>query len=470
MKRTIFLFSFLSLFWIIGCSKFEQDFTLNKINELTISTEKTAFELVQFDSLLIAPTISESSSSPQGYSYEWKAIIADTVFSFSKERDLHMPVTFSPGAYLLQYIVTDKSNGSQTMKLYTLKVNGAFYEGWLVTHNKQNKGVLSFVRSDDKVFLSPAQDVNHKEYPGKALATHYSYLNNYPALASLLYFTTEGVVRFNPNNFDEIGNTAGIMGKSMTFVDPGFGISTLASDQYIIDNGNLYAGFGIFNPEEILSPFSDRFTGDYSLFPIAFPATPFATYFYDNKYKRFMQVAYRTRIISNSTGNTTAAFNMSNVNRTMVAAEKGGTTNYNSNFYFVMEGTDGRYFMSLNGATPKYNVKVADTNAPDFSRATKFSASASNIENMYYAYDNKIYLYDIKNNTATKIYEFAVQNKVTFLQVQKKTSKQIAVSTLNGTAGELYLFQIDDMGHFVGNTYSKKFEGFGDIIHLSYRD
>ncbi|NGM74840.1 PKD-like family lipoprotein, partial [Sphingobacterium sp. SGL-16] len=155
--------------------------------------------------------IVESKPSNSTFEYEWKALSNEKATLLSTDRDLRISVGLAPGSYNLQYTVTDKSNGLQFNKLYNLKVNSGFNSGWFVTHNKNNKAGLSFIRTDKTVFSAPAEDANNKSFSGKALRTYYAFLNNQQNYASILYFTTEGVYRFDPNNFAQVGDTQTIL-------------------------------------------------------------------------------------------------------------------------------------------------------------------------------------------------------------------------------------------------------------------
>lgn len=458
------------LLTIVSCSKTElssSEYTYNPVNELTIKTDTNAYNVVQFDSLRIVPSISESIAQNTTFEYEWKALGKEKITLLSDKRDLRISVGLAPGTYNLQYSVIDTKTGLRYSRLYDLVVNSGFHSGWFIIHNKNDKGMLSFIRTDNVVFQSPAEDANKKSYPGKALRAYYALLTGQPNYASILYFTSEGVYRFDPNNFAQVGDSQTILPYVNKFDNPGYTISSIATDQYIIDNGNLYAGLGIFYPAEILKPFSPRIEGDYNLYKDALIATSLTTYFYDNKYKRFMTMMYNTRSLNVATKNVTQKFDLSDVGKTMIAADIGSKVRNDAQIYCVMEDSNGRYLMSLNGAIPKYNQKVLDSTSPNFSKATSFTTTGTALEHMYYAYDNQIYLYDIPNNRSSLIYEFPQGQKITTLAMDKSTGKGLTVATYRNTEGEVYYFDINTLGWFTNNTYKSSFKGFGEIVHLS---
>lgn len=157
---------------------------------------------------------------------------------------------------------------------------------------------------------------------------------------------------------------------------------------------------------------------------------------------------------------------MSDVGKTMVAVEKGRTT-YNSGvFYCIMEDSEGRYVAGINNVDPSLFQKVLDSACPDFSKAKLFAASGI-FQHMYYAVGNKIYLYNIVANTAELLYSFPSSHTITDIEIKRKTSRTLAVATWDGTAGNMNLFDINDLGQFVDEGPKKVFDNLGHIVHIS---
>jgi hypothetical protein len=179
-----------------------------------------------------------------------------------------------------------------------------------------------------------------------------------------------------------------------------------------------------------------------------------------------MQSAYLSRDLTICPATPTASFNMANVGRKMIAFDAGSTTGTNKEYFFVMENTTGRYLQSIKGGTPDVNQLIG--NSPDIATATAF-ATSSVLKHMYYASANKIYVYDMLANSAKLVYTFPADYVISDLEMLRTTSKRLVVAANKGTAGEVYYFDLDNIGAFTGNTYINKFEGFGEINQLSYR-
>lgn len=463
----IFVVGSLSIF-SIACSKFDQDFTTKAINELTIDATETSYTLVQFEKLNIPVSISASQQASGNYSYTWKAIASDKTYIISTEKDLNTTIELSPGTYNLQYTVKDLENGLEFNKLFSLTVNGAFYSGWLVSHNQANKGKLSFVRSDYTVFSNPGEEINTIQFEGKSVGAFYTAIRFYNQYASINYFTDKGVYRFDPNDFKLTGKTENVIPNKTSFGSVAYGATLIGADQYFVIDGKVHAGMGSFYADQILMPYSEGFTGDYDIFPAVITTPYLATYFYDNKAKRFMQVPYLERELSPISGSNAALFNLGNVGKTMIAADKGRAGTTSGIYYFVMEDADGRYFYAINNTSPSYAQKVENTKCPEFSEATSFATSVA-FEHMYYVVNNKIYLYNMVANAAELLYTFPSGYKIKDIQIDKSTSKSLAVGTVNNGSGELHLFDINDIGHFVNNKPSRSITGFGEIVHINIK-
>jgi hypothetical protein len=451
-----------------ACQK-EQDFKYTDINKISIVTEDSSFTLTQLDTLRIVTDIRQTKPGAT-LSYKWsvysRAYMSGAATELSVKKDLETVINLSPGAYYVQLDVTDGATGVVSQIQYGLTVNGAFYEGWMVANNKDGNARLSFIRADDTLLLNAIGTANKKDYPGNALGIGAGIASN---ISLIFFFTDKGAYRFTASDMFENGtNTAMFPNGKQVSSAVGYGLNKLVADQYIVDAEGLYVGFGpLFYATEVTKPFSPRLLGDYNLFPYPMAATYYTTYFYDNKYKKFMQIGYAERDLLPSPTATGAAFDMSNTGKTLIAADLGASTFSTADYYMVMADAANRYLYSLVGGVPTMNQVIG--NSPDIATATSF-ATSSVLKHMYYAAANKIYLYDMLANTSRLVYTFPSGYQVKDLEMLRSTSKRIVAGVNNGAAGEVYYFDLDNTGNFVNNTYVKKFTGFGDIVQLVYRN
>lgn len=452
----------------LGCSKFDQDFQVKPVNEITIEATVTSMTAVQFEQLRIPVTITSSQPEKSKYKYTWKAISDDSVYTISQVKDLDVKVELPPKRYNLQFTVIDEENNLAYSKMFSLTVTGVFFEGWLVSHNMADKGRLSFVRKDNIVFENPAEEINHMVLAGKVIASYYAEIPFYGQYASIHYFTENAVYRFDPASFLLTGTTKNVFISQTSFSKPIYGAGMSGIDQYYVDNGDVYAGMGSFTPTQISMPFSEGLGGDYELFPVIISSVYSGTYFYDNKYKRFLQLPYLDRELIPVSGSNEQLYNMGNVGKTMIAADQGRNSGSSTIFYFIMEDNTGRYFLGLNGDKPSIYQKMENNKSPGINQATSF-ATSSLLQHMYYAVENKIYLYNMVANTAELLYSFPSGHQIKDIEMKRNTSKTLAVATSIGGAGEFHIFDLNDLGHFTGDAPSKTLKGFGDIVHISIR-
>jgi hypothetical protein len=458
----------LMLMMAFACQKDDQSFTYDAINNVQIesstATEQAVFAL---DTLKITPKIVEPIPSGEEFDYQWTLLPVITTSKTSPQiiattRNLNVRMDQTPGSYTLIFKMTSKKTGVAGIARFAIKINGAFFSGWYVVNNKGVSPNLSFIRTDNTIYQNPIEAVNKKTYTGKGLSAYYSSTIN-----SIFFFTDQSAYRFNPNDLFELSDMVGTLPgfTTLPFKAAPYYVATQL-DQFIVADGGIYAGFGASTyPSEILKPFSERLPGSYDVFPGAFTGNILSTMFYDNNGMRFIQVNYNTRAIILSPA-TTGSFNLANVGKKMIAFDKASGTV----FYYVMEDNTGRYLLSTSGSTPGFNQLI--TNSSEINLATDFAVSTL-LKQMYYVVNNKIYLYDMLANSSRLLYSFPADYLIKDIEMQRVVApdkiEKLVVGTNKGTAGEVYFFDIDLTGGFTGNTFSKKYDGFGDITKLARR-
>ncbi|QDW25834.1 hypothetical protein FFJ24_013790 [Pedobacter sp. KBS0701] len=463
----IFIFIMLAF---SACKKDNQSFKYDQINDIKITDAITTFTVPQLDSLIITPTLAQTMPEGDSFTYSWKLNTATDTTTIAKTKNLRIKVTLSPGTYPVIYKVTSKRNGIYTVKQYTITVNGVYPDGWYIVNNKDGKGKVSLIRTDDVIFDNPMEVANNKTYPGKALA-----LYNFGKGGFFYYFSDQNVYRFNMNDWLDLGDKSSILPGLATPLPfktaPVFMINNLQFEQYIVADGNLYVGLSGANSDNV-KPFTQRIPGNYNLFPGIFPADYSMTYFYDNNTMSFMQMPYLSRILDRApaTPLTTNSFDMANVGKKMIAYDRGVTTlsQEGIEWYYIMEGNDGRYLLSLTGdgnsTHPGVNQKM--DSSPEIGSATNF-ATSSILKQLYYTAGNNVYLYDMLAKSARLIYTFPTGYVIKDIEMKRSTSKQLVIGVNNGSAGEVYYFDINAQGEFNNGTYTKKFTGFGEIMQIA---
>lgn len=447
-----------------ACSKDNQSFKYQEINDIKIKDATTSFTVAQLDSLVITPTLVETMPEGDSFTYSWT--LDSTVIAQSK--NLRIKVTLSPGTYPMTYRVTSKRNGIYTLQRYIITVNGLYPDGWYVVNSEDGKGKVSLIRTDDVIFDNPMEVANNKTYPGKPLS-----LYNFGKGGFFYYFTDQNAYRFNSNDWLELGDKSSVLPNLATSLPfkttPVFSMNTSKFSQFIVADGSLYVGISGTTSQNV-TPFTERIPGNYDLFPGVFPANFNLSYFYDNTTMSFMQMGNFSRILERSRETSTMSFDMANVGKKMIAYDRGVTIlgDEGIEWYCIMEDNAGRYLLSLTGDAdntyPGINQKML--NSPEIGNANNF-ATSSILKQLYYTVGNKVYLYDILANSSRLIYTFPSGYVIKDIEMQRSTSKQLVIGVNTGAAGEVYYFDINGLGQFSNNTFAKKFTGFGEIIQLA---
>ncbi|MGQ7856303.1 PKD-like family lipoprotein [Pedobacter sp. WC2501] len=450
-----------------SCKK-NQDFTYKELNDLNIEATSD-FSITQFDTLKIDPQITQSKPAGEGFSYQWKIYSTTAVEGIypkvlSTSKTLNAVIAFPPlrYGYTLEYKATNSVTGVSAFKIFTVKVNSAFQQGWIVSSTAAGKAQLGFIRSDYKVFYNPAESVNQTTFPGNAVGA-FVYYNSDGSRFGVSFFTDNGSYRFGANDFLRSGkSTIDFKPVKDKFT---FDVSKFTTEEYLINDGSLYAASMLDEPADVI--YTDRIPGDYELFPKVITSTYFSTYFYDNKYKRFMSVPFGNFSLTPTFGSSTTSFNMGNTGMVMVGAMDGAKKSSTQEFFFVMQDTNSdRFLYSLSGAVPGLNQKFM--NSPEIAAAKSFAASLT-LRQLYYATDNNIYLYDILAKTSRLVYTFPSVSKIKQIQMDQTDSKTLVVATNNAAGGEVFFFKLSNQGDFINGTFDKKIDGFGEISNIAYR-
>ncbi|MCA5006757.1 PKD-like family lipoprotein [Sphingobacterium bovistauri] len=489
-KLYILIYSCLTLFVLYSCTKDSGNYTYTDINTVSINTSDSVFTIQQLERLTINPDLAESiPDDKNSYSYEWLMFPTQTSNTFvqieneeavllSREKNLDQIITLPPKLYFIQYTVKNEITGIKSIKRFTVNITAAFHEGWLLMTNVDNKAKLSFIRRDGNVYLDPLKDYNNITLKGKGLASFTAVTGQ---IKDIYVFTNEEISRLTANDFLVSANQNNLFNLftiPANIESPFFAISASSSEQYIIANGKVHA---TTNPIFGVSKYSIPFSGQSGkLFPFIFYGETTYISFYDNENKRFLQSSFFGRALQTFSNNINNKYDLNNVGKTMVAADLGAQRE----FYTIMKDNSNQYYFyaynpfTTNQATSFQKIQ----NSPEIDKAISF-ASSSSIPHIYYATDNKIYLYDIQSNSSRgPLYEFPSGTKVKMISMYKHKgwgstaitdpdfNKILVVAANTATEGSVYYFRLDPTGNFENQKFEKVYNGFGQIEHINYRN
>ncbi|WDF68402.1 PKD-like family lipoprotein [Sphingobacterium oryzagri] len=479
------------LILLSGCYKDNNNYTVNPINEVRITTSADAYAVQQLSTLSIRPQLSYSLDSTDSYSYEWKIFTPNSsaVVPYSEilatTKDLN-EIIYSPAReYNLIYTVINNRTGVRYFKEMRLTVNSGFYEGLVVAYNNGNQGELGFIRADNEVALNLMQAINDGPTDAPILRTNTLIVGS----IGLLNLTTRNNhYQIDVNEFRVLRDKSTLFSSPINQFSGGFlGANKLSffdvpSDIYYITNGHVYADMGIDFAGAMANMYSQSFYytgGDYNLFPFIFDGsggTPI--YFYDNLSKRLLQATYNGRSLSNVTRKTADVYDPGTINKTAVAAMAG----YGSTAYFIMHDESSRYYvytMSRNTTATANNILEVNLSAvPQFANARIFD-SRDDQRLIYYAVGNQLYMYNLTNNSASVVLSFSGNEQIADIQVYRPklwqnstyadANRRLYVATNNGQTGKVYQYRLEENGS-VHATPDNEYTGFGAIVNIDYRN
>jgi hypothetical protein len=488
MKKLSHYIMAATLFLLVSACKKELEKTPFKLttNEVMIQLDSTNFNVVTLDTLRVNATITETKPQGHPFSYSWQVwpnIGEGEMQEISKEKNLKVKILLAPNSYRYRFIVKDEVTGISYIKHGFLDVTSPFEEGWVVTHNSNGKGHLGFIRTiDDKVFLSPIEDVNQKTYDEGVAAYTAGWIFN-PDYFQIIYLTKSGAYRLDAQSFGQVTDNKNLFfdGGEMTFGSgAAYGYDGRGGRQVIFNGGNLYAANAndFFNGFNFSEKFSSRLSGDYEAFPFLFKlgAIGTTTAFYDNKNRTFKLIDETLAVTEFTSGS-----GLTGIGKKMVAADMGPAQEL---FCVLRDESTGKFHLfTFSGVASSYsssvNMNQEMLNCPEIDNATSFTTSRT-AKVIYYSAGNNVYLYDANANAAKIVYSFPAGHIIKDLEMLKETYKQVEYSSAlhnkrlaagvdNGTNGEVYFLDLNSMGEVINNTYSKKFTGFGQIVHLNVK-
>ncbi|RFS20683.1 hypothetical protein DVR12_19175 [Chitinophaga silvatica] len=483
-----FLLGLACILMLAACYKDKGNYRYTDINNIQLS-DTTSYTVLQFDTLKIQPQLKQSLPVNQNQlKYEWTARAIDPnlasqhfdVYTLSDKQNLDTVISLVPGQYRLIYKVTDNNTAISSYLFYDLKVGTNLSEGWMF--------VQQYAGSGDVSLLSPTGRMFHHIYEasnGSPLPADLQNLDiNRKAVPNEIYLMTGNQgLEVSPTSFAKVKQFSNWFFnlpavekpmRNLVFTET----STSVSAGIFINNGLVhikrYGGF----PGDVLYGAELLLDGktSYAAAPVImtgdFNTNRYMAVFYDTKGKRFVGLRGPTYDITanmvhlpDSVDGT--PFDANKVGLDFVYA---GPTSNNYEYNTVLKdaGT-GRYLFQLNLATAAAAKRKQLMNAPDIANATAFVSSLQ-LDYLYYAAGNKIYLYEVGPNSATQIFSLPAGEAVTAMSIDANYSKStMMVGTYDGNKGRAYNFKLTVNGLVAGDSAYRKYDGFGKIIQMKYK-
>jgi hypothetical protein len=336
----------------------------------------------------------------------------------------------------------------------------------------------------DVAVISPTGKLFDKVYSG---ANGVSLPGDVTRIDIIKEFSPKQVFLLSANQGVEVNPTS--FGKIKSFRDWFFyppAVEKPSSNVYFENDGNAgiminnglvhIRRFGGFPPPvsfgaEILFDGSNTYKMYPEIMKGTFGATLYMAAMYETTGKRFVGLRGDTygldgNLVHFPTADGTAAFDPDNVGMDPLYI---GASRQSFIYNAIMKSGSDAYLLQLNLNVLQAGKLKQKMNGTDVSNMTAATSSLQ-LDYIYYAAGNKIYMYEIGPNISTEIYAFPAGETVTTLNIDaNKSATVLLATTWNNTTGKAYEFNLDITGRFAGNTYITKYEGLSKIVYTRYK-
>jgi hypothetical protein len=488
MKPFILIAVLLVLIASGGCYKDKGNYSYISVDTVRIAydTKGGDYTILQFDTLRIKPVITLSAGSKEtNMRFEWSARAVDPssatqsfpITVLSRQRSIDTVISLVPTKYVVTYKVTDTITGISSYLFYNLSVTSSFSEGWLLMEQVNGAGDVAVITATGKLLDKAYSGVNGTTLPADVkridVATKLS--------PQEIYLLSENAgVEVSPVSFGKIKTFTNWFFYLPAVQKPGANLYLTNGSSncgVTLNNGLVHIRrFGGF-PPPVLYGSEIMLDGktDYKMAPYVcmgdFSSSLYIAAMYETTGKRFIGLrgaAYGLdgALVHFSAPDASAAFDPDNLGMDLLyMGPSRQTSSYNA---LMKSGTDA-YLLQLNLSVAQSARLKQKMNAPDMANFTAATSSLQ-LDYIYYAAGNKIYMYEIGPNTATVIYTFPAGENVTTLAIDPdKSATELLATTWNGTTGKAYTFSLAITGKFTGDTYANKYEGLGKVVYTKYK-
>ncbi|HVI48531.1 MAG TPA: PKD-like family lipoprotein [Chitinophaga sp.] len=465
MHQRLFIILTIASWWFISaCYKDKGNYTYQDINKVGAAVGKDTFTVFQFDTLDITAQITQTLPDPAGLTYKWvmypgSQLTRRTLDSTSAH--LHTMIPEAPGTYTLHLFITDNKTGVTNINKMTVKVLSAFNEGWLVLEDGSTQADLSMITPVNTVF----HRIYSKSNPERPLPTGANMVDVTMRRSDQVIYVLSpaGGIQVDYTSFRVTTSFNDWFFAPPAVIKPELHIG-YSGGEVIINNGRPYSFATMVPPPFKFGPAP---VGSYYLAPFLMSSDIRGPIYYDTIAQGFRYPDPWTFDLYPLEG-ANEFFTMKKVSKRLIQAAPGQgaqiaclfKNNNNDSLFVYTFQSEGEY-SEPTGASP---VKTA----PGLGSTRVFCPSKM-LPHIYYASDNKLYLYDIPAQSARLAYTFPAGTEVRKMKVFPLTNRVLVVATHEAGKGKVYYFPVGATGDFENNTYSKVFEGFDKINDIAYK-
>jgi hypothetical protein len=485
MKRIIYLLA--TVAWLTGCYKDKGNYDYKQINDITASFSTDTFRINRLDTLRITPQLTGLDTNR--LRFEWRVVgVTDPtqplsigkIVTISTDRSIKEQITLPAGTYYypFDFVAIDTMTGVKYFKHLWLQITTELQTGWMLLEQKTGAADISFITPGNKV-LHNVYSAGNPDKPLPHSARELISIASVGTLGNLnLVYFDGGGYTLNNSSLQVTGDYEDMFYAKPPVVQPYNMLkpSIFSFGPYTFNNGKVYALNGIYASKLFGTAFTQPDNKGYSVAPFVAGGLSYGGVFFDQANYRFLYDGGQTSTTLKTFPTTgTMAFDLNNTHKKMLTMKAGmGWDLWPDNWYAVFrnENNDSCFLYTVNPNGNMSTTPVAAAAQPILnSEAVHRSPDyifPNTVRQMYYAADNKLYLYDMAANQSRVIYTFATGENITALKLKNNV---IVLATYNGSAGggSVYYLPLAGTGDVSGNTWSQKFTGFEKIVHLVFK-
>ncbi|WP_316819216.1 PKD-like family lipoprotein [Pedobacter nyackensis] len=496
MKTRILIIYLVSIALFTSCKKDLGNYDYTASEVITISGIKTNYPVIQsVDKLNIIP---EVSSNIEGADFEYVYFTydlnkggqdADTVLKNSKDL-IDYVVGIESGRYALVFRARNKKTNVSGYFHSVLDVSTRFNDGWYVLKSEGNKSDMDYFNQAGEKIEDVVLSVNGRQLDGDVAhrigvndnyADPNKFLPNYNIFektrvlipvtnkdAKAIKLSTGKIL----NDFPEM-----FLDKPVAPYSPSMYVANNLG-QWILNNGK--ASF-IYSYSSLLSKFGPELAmtnefKDYRLSKYVVSNGVYDPIGFDELTSSFVAMSTSQTFFIPVGDQSGTEISAKNNNMKLVFA--GAKALYDDFFYAVMQDKTSaqlKYIANVTGVSGK-SFKIAldklATNDPAFS-AELFTLNHSLLKVMYFVSNNKVYARSVAGipgrNTDLQI-SLPQGETATFIKHIKYSNQfdYLIVGTTIGGNYKVYLYPLNNLGEFSGQTPAKVFSGKGKAGDISF--
>lgn len=481
--------------WMLGCCLAfnacykdigNYDYTI--LNEFQLSGLSERI-VIQGDTLKLDPKLDEDRPDSTRFDYKWTMELSREqmtkmssdsnaiVIGRKKVLDYIIPLNIPADKYLLKVEARDRNTGIRKFTTGSVQVTVRYQRGYMILEEAAQGGDISLVVDKGLVYrhvFSANNDGKYLPLPLNRLLTANAMMDR--RNKKILFVSAAGFNKeLNEQNFRVIRDI------NEVFIAP-YGKPVVPLYLEALSDRTLYSAFvwdnGLISnvrtgsTNVLTATYDYPIPGDYKLAPFLAHFAGWAFIGFDEKNGRFLSFdnwqANWGLTMSTFFNTSTAVFDINNIKKKMIYGSNVFQDRYFVGLFKDASGKMSMYELDLTdfwdkGAQPYKTYTIDQAKVPGIDRATCFTASYL-LPFLYYAVDNTLYLFDVHNNKAEAIHSFQPGERITTLEwANKEGTRQIAISTYNGTEGKFYVFLPSSSGTLQLPARIEE-SGFGKII------